>query len=113
MKNKITFAAGLICTLIGIVAFLMNVNVTSWGFYRFGRMNSGGILIVLLILAVIYLVAKRNRTGIILVAIAVILILLSLILGINMYIRHISAFIMILIVGLIATGIGLIIKSIM
>lgn len=111
MKNKMTFLAGLICSIIGIVTFLMNVTISSWSFYRFGKINTGGILIVLLILAIIYLVAKRNKTGIILIASVLGLILLSLIMGIHMHINYMSAFNMILIVGLIAVGIGLIIKS--
>lgn len=111
MKNKISLISGLICTLIGVITLLMNVTVTSWSFYRFGKINSGGILFVILILSIIYLIARRNKTGIFLVAGSIGLMLLSLIMGINMYIGHLSAFTMVLIIGLIGVGLGLIVKA--
>lgn len=110
MKNKLSLIGGIVCLLTGIVALLMNVSISSWGFYRFGHISTGGILLVILLLSIIYTVIKRNKIGIVLIACSATLMILSLILGVHMYIRHMSVFSMILIIGLMAVGIGLIAK---
>ena len=47
MKELLQFLLGIVLTIIGVIIFLQNVVVSSFTlFYRMGRVNVGGILIV-------------------------------------------------------------------
>lgn len=111
MKQKFSLLAGAACLITGVVTLLLNTSISSWGFYRVGKTSTGGILFALLILSAVYLAVKKNKTGMVLVAGSVSMLLLSLILGIHIRILPMSALEMVLICGLIGSGIGLIVKS--
>ena len=61
MKELLQFLLGIVLTIIGVIIFLQNVVVSSFTlFYRMGRVNVGGILIVLIVVAFIAFIVKPN-----------------------------------------------------
>lgn len=61
MKELLQFLLGIALTIIGVIIFLQNVVVSSFTlFYRMGRVNVGGILIVLIVVAFIAFIVKPN-----------------------------------------------------
>ena len=63
MKDKKTFeyGFGIVLILVSLFMLFKNTYVSSFGFYSFGRVNTGAILIVLLILSVIATVVKPSE----------------------------------------------------
>ena len=61
MKELLQFLLGIALTIIGVIIFLQNVVVSSFTlFFRMGRVNVGGILIVLIVVAFIAFIVKPN-----------------------------------------------------
>ena len=61
MKELLQFLLGIVLTIIGVIIFLQNVVVSSFTlFFRMGRVNVGGILIVLIVVAFITFIVKPN-----------------------------------------------------
>lgn len=86
MKNRdklLLLGTGLVA--FGLVMFFMNTRLISVGFYRFGQVSTGGILIALVLLDVILLFALRHKAFKILLPILLALIVLSVILGSQIY----------------------------
>lgn len=111
-KNRLFYILfGLALLAIGAFCFLRNVNVSSWGFYHFGKFNSGPLLILLLMADFIAIIAKPCPLTKILMVVLLILLFISIILGIHFRIRTMSAFDFILIAGTIAGGLGLCVKG--
>lgn len=82
MKNRdklLLLGGGLVA--FGLVMFFMNTRLISVGFYRFGQVSTGGILIALVLLDVILLFALRHKVFKILLPILLSMIVLSVILG--------------------------------
>ena len=99
MNNKKSFeyTFGIILVLVSLFMLFKNTYVSSFGFYSFGRVNTGAILIVLLILAVIAAVVKPNKITKSCIGIVLGLLVLSLILGIRMGFRGMTVIDIILI----------------
>jgi hypothetical protein len=112
MKQLGDAILGLVLTIIGAALFLMNVHVSSFSFfYVYHGVSIGGILMILLIVSFITLIVKNNWvTRSIFIGLCI-LFFVSVIASIHFYISYISAFKLVLILGTLALGIGLLLKS--
>ena len=101
-------------TIIGIVMFLQNVVVSSFTlFYRMGRVNVGGILIVLILVAFITFLVKTNIvTGLTLIGLCITF-FVCLIISLNVSLRYMSGLELVLILGTICVGVAFVIKGLL
>ena len=111
--NKKTFGAGVLLCFIAAVMPLSSMRVTNFAFYRFGSVSTGGVFLVLFVLALIWVIVRATTPSFIAMALVVIGAFVSLLLGTRFYFVHISALSLILMVGLAAVGAGLIVKSLL
>ena len=94
MKELLQFLLGIVLTFIGVIIFLQNVVVSSFTlFFRMGRVNVGGILIVLIVVAFITFIVKPNM--------------------LNVSMRYMTGLELALILGTIGVGVGFIIKGLL
>ncbi len=114
MKELLQFLLGIALTIIGIVMFLQNVVVSSFTlFYRMGRVNVGGILIVLILVAFITFLVKTNIvTGLTLIGLCITF-FVCLIISLNVSLRYMSGLELVLILGTICVGVAFIIKGLL
>lgn len=81
-KREKTLLIGAVLILVGVVMFFKSTRIYSWGFYRLGgEVSTGGILIALILLDVIFLVATWHKIAKILLPVLIGLMVLSMILG--------------------------------
>ena len=81
-KREKILLAGVILIVFGLIMFFKSVRIYSWGFYRLGgEVSTGGILIALILLDVIFLVATWHKAAKILLPILIGMLVLSMILG--------------------------------
>lgn len=105
------FVLGCVLSLIGVIIFLTNVRInTSSIFYRYGRINVGGILLVLIVVVLADLVVKPRKVTVFILITLFIVFIISVVLAIDIRIIGMSAFELILILGTIGIGTGLLIK---
>lgn len=110
--KQFSFWSGLVLIFVGLFMFLKNVSINSFGFYRlFNTVNTGGIIIVLLIISFIAVIVKANKITIGLFIACLLGLILSVILGIDIRFRAMSALDLILILGCLFGGVGLAIKG--
>lgn len=114
MKELLQFLLGIALTIIGIVMFLQNVVVSSFTlFYRMGRVNVGGILIVLIVVAFIAFLVKTNMvTGLVLIGLCVTF-FVCLVISLNVSLRYMSGLELALILGTICVGVAFVIKGLL
>lgn len=114
MKELLQFLLGIALTIIGIVMFLQNVVVSSFTlFYRMGRVNVGGILIVLILVAFITFLVKTNIvTGLTLIGLCITF-FICLIISLNVSLRYMSGLELVLILGTICVGVAFVIKGLL
>ena len=112
-KRGFEYIFGIILILVSLFMIFKNTYVTSISFYRFGPVNTGAILIVLLILAVIFAVAKPSRLSKILIGAILAGLVLSLILGMQIGFRSMSVLDVILMILPLAVGAGLVLKNLL
>ena len=114
MKPNKTFEYlfGIILIFISLFMIFKNTYVTTFNFYSIGRVNTGAILIILLILSVIFAVVKPSVFSKALIGVILILIVVSLILGMHIGFRQMTVLDVILMVVPLAIGIGLVLKNI-
>ena len=105
------FLVGIAMMIAGLVILLMNIQVSSFGFFRFGRFSSAPVLVVAFILLLIWAVASGKILQWILVAADVLCIIISVILGTNFYFNRMSVFTLLVMLGLFAVGVGLVLKN--
>ena len=110
MKELLQFLLGIVLTIIGVIIFLQNVVVSSFTlFYRMGRVNVGGILIVLIVVAFIAFIVKPNMlTGLSLIGLCIAF-FVCLVISLNVSMRYMSGLELALILGTIGVGVGFII----
>lgn len=94
----------------GIFMFFKNTNVYSWGFYRIGRVSTGGILIALILLDVVLLVATQHKATKIMLPVLVAMLVLSVILGTHLTFTG-SVLDMFLMLAPAAVGTGLLLRA--
>jgi hypothetical protein len=81
-KRDKLILAGVVLVGFGIFMFFKNTWISSWGFYRIGnRVSTGGILIALILMDLIFLVATRHKVTKILLPVLIAMIVLSIVLG--------------------------------
>lgn len=112
MKELLQFLLGIVLTIIGVIMFLQNVVVSSFTlFYRMGRVNVGGILIVLIVVAFIAFIAKTNfLTGLVLIGLCLTF-FVCLVISLNVSMRYMSGMELALILGTTCVGLGFVIKG--
>lgn len=112
MKEKnVYFYLGIILALLSLILLLMHVRVGTFHFYRFGRISSGPICIILMIISFIALMVRPCKATTIFLIFSIIALVLDIIVSLHVYLVGMSffTFILILIPGCI--GVALIIKS--
>lgn len=112
-KKNFEFIFGLILIFVGLFMIFKNSYVYGFSFYSIGRVNTGGILIVLLILSVIFAVIKPSKLSKALIFVILGCMVLSLILGMHIGFKHMSVLDIILMIVPLAVGAGLVIKTLM
>ena len=112
-KKGFTYIFGVILILVSLFMLLKNTYVSSFGFYSFGRVNTGAILIVLLILAVIFAVVKPCKASKVLIGAILAALVLSLILGMRIGFVRMSVLDVLLMVVPLAIGIGLVLRGLL
>lgn len=107
------FCLGVVMMLTGAFLLLRNMSVTNFGFFRFGRISTSGILILLLIGFVVAGVATRKEIFVALSVLDVLLMFVSVIAGTRFVLRHMSALGFLSIIGLFAVGLGLVLSGLL
>ncbi len=110
-KKGFEFIFGGILILVGLFMLFKNAYVTSFGFYALGSVNTGAILIILLVLAVIFAVVRPSTLARVLIGIIVAALVLSLLLGMRMGFRYMSLSDVLLMLAPLAAGIGLVLRA--
>ncbi|MBQ7057886.1 MAG: hypothetical protein IJM83_01085 [Firmicutes bacterium] len=98
---------GAAIAVLAVTILLMNIEVTSFGFFRIGPLNSAPILVITLVLFIIWAVISSKRFPWIMVAINILLILVSVLLGTHFVLRRMTAFTLVVIIAMLGIGIGL------
>ena len=80
-RKQVLILIGSLLIGIGIFMFFKSTYLVSFGFYRLGRVSTGGILITLILADVILLVATRHKACKITLPILAAMLILSVILG--------------------------------
>lgn len=106
------YTFGIILILVGLFLLFKNTYVTSFAFYSFGRVNTGAILIVLLVLAVIFAVVRPGTLSKVLIGVIVAGLVISLLLGMRIGFRYMTLSDVLLILAPLAAGIGLVLRGI-
>lgn len=99
---------GVALVLVGIIILLLNIEVVDFGFYRFGRVNTAVILLILLIALVVWVfIAKKKMLPLVCILVDLLLMVISVIAGTRFVFRQMNAFVVVLIIVMIGAGIGL------
>ena len=87
MKKRDTLLlVGAALIVFGLFMFFKTTRISSWGVYRVGRnISTGGILIALTLFDLVLLVATRHKATKILLPILISMIVLSIIMGTQLY----------------------------
>lgn len=112
-KKGFEYIFGIILILVGLFMLFQNTYVTSFSFYSFGRVNTGAILIVLLVLAVIFAVVKPSKLSKILIGVLLAGLVVSLLLGMRMGFRFMSVSDVLLMLAPLAVGVGLVLRALL
>ena len=112
MKQLGQALLGFVLVVIGCIVFLMNIHVSSFSFFwRYRNVNVGAFLLILVAISFITLLVRYNKLTVGVFWSLVALFFISIILSLDFYISHISAFELVLIIGTICVGIALLLKS--
>ena len=109
-KDKLLLS-GIVLIAFGVFMFFKSTRIYSWGFYRIGNtVSTGGILIGLILLDVVFLVATRSTITKVLLPILVAMIVLSIVLGTHLsYIGSLLDLFLMLVPA--AVGAGLVLRA--
>ncbi len=102
---------GSLLTVIGLFMIFRSATVTDFGFYRFGRVSTGGILVVLFAIALVAAFLKPNALTKALVLVVLILMVVSILLVMNISFYGITLADVLLMIIPIALGIGFLLKA--
>lgn len=114
MNKKIQtpdFLIGLIFMIIGLISFLKNVNVGTFHFRTLWGVNTGTIVLVLMIASFMSLIIKPNKITKSLLLISIIMLIIVIILSINITVSRMSILSLIIMLGMLFGGLALIIKT--
>ncbi len=109
--EKRTFGAGALLCFVAAVMLLSSLRVTNFAFYRFGSVSSGGVFLVLFVLAVVWIVVRPGKLAFAAMALVAVGAFVSLLLGTKFYFVHLSALSLLAMAALAAAGAGLMLKS--
>lgn len=111
MKNREKFILfGSILIVFGLFMFFQNTSVSSWGFWHIGPVSTGGILIALILLDVVFLAATSAKICKILIPVLAGLLVLSVILGTHIHFYGNVLDILLMLIPA-AVGAGLVLKG--
>ena len=110
-KRGFEYIFGVILIAVSLFMIFKNTYVTTISFYYLGRVNTGSILIVLLILAVIFAVVRPGKLSYTLIGVILAGLVVSLLLGMHIGFRHMSVLDVILMVFPLAVGVGLVLRG--
>ena len=102
---------GWILVIIGLFMLFKMVRVGSFGFFRIGRMSTSAIVLVLLILSAIAVVVNKNKLTFGCFVLSLALLVVSLILGTELYFDYSSLTDILLALVPVVVGAGLVIKG--
>lgn len=112
MKTRDKFILiGVVLIVFGLFMFFKSTSASSWGFWRLGPVSTGGILIGLLLLDVVFLVATSAKVCKILIPVLAGMLVLSVILGTHILFRG-SVLDLLLMLVPAAVGAGLVLKGV-
>ena len=103
---------GWILVIIGLFMLFKMVRVGSFGFFRIGGMSTSAIVLVLLILSAIAVVVNKNKLTFGCFVLSLVLLVVSLILGTELYFVYSSLTDILLVFVPIVVGTGLIIRGV-
>ena len=103
---------GWILVIIGLFMLFKMVRVGSFGFFRFNGMSTSAIVLILLILSAIAVVVNKNKLTFGCLVMSLVLLVVSLILGTELYFVYSSLTDVLLVFVPIVVGTGLIIKGV-
>lgn len=114
MKELLQFLLGIVLSIVGVVMFLQNVVVSNFTlFYRMGRVNVGGILILLIVVAFItFLVMPNMLTGLSLIGLCIAF-FVCLVISLNVSIRYMTGLELALELGTLCVGVAFVIKGLL
>ena len=102
---------GWVLVIIGLFMLFKMVRVSSFGFYRIGRVSTSAIVLALLIISAIAVVVNRNKFTWGCLVISLMLLVTSLVLGTDLYLAYASLTDILLVFVPVVVGTGLIIKA--
>ena len=112
-KRGLTCFFGLILIAVGLFMLFNHTYVTTIRFYRFGRVSTGAILIILLIVDIIFAVARPSRISKILIGVILAAMVISLLLGMQIGFRSMTVLDVLLMLIPLAVGAGLVLKALL
>ena len=104
-------SVGWVLVIIGLFMLFKMVRVTSFGFYRIGRMSTSAIVLVLLVLSAIAVVVKRNKITFAFLILSLIFLVVSLLLGTELHFMYVTLVDILLVLVPTIVGTGLLIRS--
>ena len=111
VRDKL-FLIGALLIGFGLFMFFKSTHIYSFGFYRlWGTVSTGGILIALILVDIIFLVATRHKITVILLPILVGMLVLAMILGTRLAFTG-SLLDMFLMLIPFAVGVGLVLRGV-
>ena len=96
--------------LVGLFMFFKSTSVYSFGFFRIGRVSTGGILIALLLVDVVFLVVTGKKICKLLIPVLGGMLVLSILLGAELHFHGTTVDLLLMLVPA-AVGAGLAIKG--
>lgn len=102
---------GWVLVIIGLFMLFKMVRVSSFGFYRIGRVSTSAIVLVLLIISAIAVVVNKNKFTWGCFVMSLCLLVVALVLGTELYFAYSSLTDILLVFVPVVVGTGLIIKS--
>ena len=103
---------GIALSALSIFMLFKSIRIMSVGFFRIGAISTAGILITFIILSAIAFLVKRNKITIGLLIASFVALILSIILGTELYFAYLTLVDLLLIFVPAIIGIALIIKDI-
>ncbi len=102
---------GWVLVIIGLFMLFKMVRVSSFGFFRIGRVSTSAIVLVLLIISAIAVVVNKNKFTWGCLVLSLCLLVVALILGTELHFAYSSLTDILLVFVPVVIGTGLIIKS--
>lgn len=114
MKSLMSFLLGIVLTILGAFIFLSNITVSNFTFfYRYNDINITALLMLALcVLFVVYIVHPNIVTGGLL-GLVFLLFVVSIILSMKFYIKHITALELMIVLATFFGGIGLTLRGVL